>query len=205
MKNKILDKVNNYYTGKIQEHGATPRGVDWNGEESQFMRFQQLCEGIPRGEKNSVLDYGCGFGSLITFLEKQLSDFTYTGFDISTDMVKSGKEKFGTHNKTWITDSKQLLVHDYVVASGIFNVMVDTPLTDWEKYIFETLQNLNRLATKEFSFNMLTSYSDKEYMKEYLYYAIPESVFSYCKEHFSKKVILNHGYPLYEFTIRVIK
>jgi hypothetical protein len=52
---------------------------------------------------------------------------------------------------------------------------------------------------------VLTKYSDKEYMKEYLYYADPLYLFDYCKKHFSKNVALLHDYNLYEFSIIVRK
>ena len=39
----ILTQVATYYSDKLAEHGETARGVDWNGEESQVLRFEQLC------------------------------------------------------------------------------------------------------------------------------------------------------------------
>src|SRR2546429_8131406 len=38
----ILENVNRYYTEKLELHGATARGVDWNSVESQRLRFAQL-------------------------------------------------------------------------------------------------------------------------------------------------------------------
>jgi len=64
---------------------------------------------------------------------------------------------------------------------------------------------MNKKSIKGFAFNMLTKYSDREYMKEYLYYADPLFIFDYCKRNFSKKVALIHDYELYEFTILVRK
>ena len=52
---------------------------------------------------------------------------------------------------------------------------------------------------------VLTSYSDREYMKNHLYYASPEEIFKYCKLNFSNNVLLDHSYDLYEFTIFVKK
>lgn len=43
-KTSLLDEVANYYSKKLSEHGNTPRGVDWNGEDSQIVRFAQLCK-----------------------------------------------------------------------------------------------------------------------------------------------------------------
>ena len=32
----------NYYDEKSKEHGAVSKGVDWNGKESQYLRFDVL-------------------------------------------------------------------------------------------------------------------------------------------------------------------
>ena len=42
---EIYTSITNYYGEKIREHGATPRGVDWNGEESQHLRFKNSLTG----------------------------------------------------------------------------------------------------------------------------------------------------------------
>ncbi len=38
-KTELLEEVAEYYSSKLAQHGETPRGVDWNGEESQVLRF----------------------------------------------------------------------------------------------------------------------------------------------------------------------
>ena len=68
-KAELLSEVANYYTEKLAEHGETPRGVDWNGEESQLLRFEQLCKIIDGAtEAYSLNDLGCGYGALLDFL-----------------------------------------------------------------------------------------------------------------------------------------
>ena len=94
---------------------------------------------------------------------------------------------------------------DYTVASGIFNVKMEYEEKEWLDYFLQTLNNMNANSEKGFSFNALTKYSDKEFMKDNLYYAEPLFIFDYCKTHFSKYVALVHDYPLYEFTILVKK
>jgi len=44
--NSIHKDIDNYYTEKVKAYGATPQGVDWNGEESQFLRFKKLSKVI---------------------------------------------------------------------------------------------------------------------------------------------------------------
>lgn len=50
---------------------------------------------------------------------------------------------------------------------------------------------------------MLTKYSDKEYLRDNLYYGDPMFIFDYCGTF--KNVALLHDYGLYEFTIIVRK
>ena len=94
---------------------------------------------------------------------------------------------------------------DYVLASGVLNVRQSHTDLEWWDYVVTTLIKFDSLATKGFAFNMLTSYSDQDKMRDYLYYANPGKVFELCKQRFSKQVALLHDYPLYEFTILVRK
>ncbi|MDF2452414.1 MAG: hypothetical protein K0S26_1918 [Bacteroidota bacterium] len=207
MKNKkILNEVNSYYTDKIIRNGLTPQGVDWNSTESQEMRFDILSENIDYSKPFSVLDYGCGYGSMFDFYKTKELDFMFYGFDISEEMIRNAKETHKQDNNAkWFTDIKEVPQADFVIASGIFNVRLENSETDWLDYILETLKVINEKSVKGFSFNMLTKYSDAEYMKDYLYYADPLFIFDHCKRNFSKWVALRHDYPLYEFSISVKK
>jgi hypothetical protein len=203
----ILSKVNRYYTDKVREHGATPAGVDWNSAASQELRFEQLLKVVQDPKANfSLMDYGCGFGSMYEFMRTRYNDFHFTGFDISEEMIAQAETLYPAdahHN--WITALPAEKKWDYVVSSGIFNVRQDETDTDWQAYILQTLHEMNERSEKGFAFNSLTSYSDAEYMRDYLYYADPKELFDYCKKHFSKQVALLHDYPLYEFSILVKK
>lgn len=95
--------------------------------------------------------------------------------------------------------------YDYLVASGIFNVKLNSTEEMWEDYIKNSLIQFNALSTKGFAFNMLTSYSDEDKKRSDLYYANPLELFDFCKKNFSKYVSLHHDYKLYEFTIIVRK
>jgi SAM-dependent methyltransferase len=207
MKNKkILNDVNSYYTDKILKNGLTPQGVDWNSAESQNLRFEILSTDIHASKHFSVIDYGCGYGSMFNFYKTQYHDFDFLGYDISEEMINNAKKIHSVDkNAKWFTDIKEVPNADFVIASGIFNVRLENSEKDWLVYILDTLKTINEKSTKGFSFNMLTKYSDAEYMKDYLYYADPLFIFDYCKRNFSKYVALKHDYPLYEFSISVKK
>jgi len=195
--------VEKYYTSKILAHGVSPAGVDWNSEASQLTRFEQLIKVINEKSTFGILDYGCGYGALLKYLQTLYPEFEYTGFDISKEMLLKAAEKHKDGNPKWINTLDREICH-YSIASGIFNVMLNHQ-DGWKEYVEDTLIDMFNRSTKGFSFNMLTKYSDHEYMKSHLFYADPAYYFDYCKRHFSKYIALLHDYPLFEFTIIVKK
>jgi hypothetical protein len=94
---------------------------------------------------------------------------------------------------------------DYGLASGILNVRMGRSAAEWQSYLEDTLDVLNRTSRLGFAFNCLTSYSDADKMRDYLYYADPCILFDFCKRRYSRNVGLLHDYELYEFTILVKK
>jgi len=91
------------------------------------------------------------------------------------------------------------------LASGIFNVRLGRSDAEWFDYLQTTLDVLDRTSSLGFAFNCLTSYSDEDKKRDYLYYADPCRLFDLCKRRYSRHVVLLHDYGLYEFTILVKK
>jgi hypothetical protein len=120
-------------------------------------------------------------------------------------MIDAGKKLFTNAPIEWIKAESELEPSDYLIASGIFNVKLDSRDNEWLEYIYDTIQKFNRLALKGFAFNVLTKYADQEFMKRKLFYADPLILFDFCKTNCSKFVSLVHDYPLFEFTILVRK
>ncbi|WP_422245925.1 class I SAM-dependent methyltransferase [Zwartia sp.] len=203
---ELLTEVAEYYTAKLAEHGETARGVDWNGEESQTTRFAQLCKIIEAPDHFSINDLGCGYGALYDYLAKDHAHFSYTGVDVSNGMVQAATQRYQDNPRArFILASEPDQVADYGVASGILNVRMDRSDAEWWGYLKDTLDILDRTSRLGFAFNCLTSYSDADKMRDYLYYADPCLLFDFCKRRYSSNVTLLHDYKLYEFTILVRK
>jgi SAM-dependent methyltransferase len=202
----LLDAVGRYYSDKIVEHGPTAKGVDWRDETSQELRFDQLLKVCDATRPFTLIDYGCGYGALASYLDERGLDVRYTGFDISAEQLARARELVGeSDRRRFVGAEEELEPADYTVASGIFNVRLDAPVDAWEAQALETLARLDALSERGFGFNMLTSYSDAELMRDDLWYADPRSVFDHCKRTFSRWVALLHDYGLWEFTILVRK
>jgi SAM-dependent methyltransferase len=202
----LLSDVANYYSDKLAVHGLSPRGVDWNGEEGQMLRFRELCRIVDNTTAFSIADLGCGYGALHDFLLSQRYDFSYLGVDVSEDMIAAARERLKGHGNARLLHSNIAdQVSDYSIASGIFNVRLGRTDADWQVYVEHTLDELDRTSRLGFSFNCLTSYSDANRMRPDLYYADPCRLFDLCKQRYAKNIALLHDYELYEFTILVRK
>jgi SAM-dependent methyltransferase len=201
---RIISSVEQYYTGKLREHGPSPQGVDWNSAESQHLRFEQLLRVCPSAGPFSLLDYGCGYGALLDHLGGRAAEVDYRGFDISDEMVSAARELHGEGpNRRFSADRSAFGQSDYAVASGIFNVALGFSPDEWTRYVTDTLTSLREFGVRGFAFNMLTSYSDADRMRSDLHYGDPLFYFDLCKRNFSRNVALLHDYDLYEFTLLV--
>lgn len=202
----MLADVARYYASKLEAHGTTARGVDWNGEAGQALRFDQLVRIVNAADPFSINDLGCGYGALLDYLDARGFKTDYTGIDVSPEMVRAAALRFeGRANADFICAARIDREADYSVASGIFNVRLKSLDTEWCAHIEATLDILNAASRRGFSFNCLTSYSDASKMRDDLYYADPCALFDLCKRRYSKSVALLHDYGLYEFTILVRK
>ena len=198
----IHSEVRAYYDDRLRAAGPTPAGVDWNSAASQDLRFRQLLRCWQIEDGTSILDYGCGYGALFDHLARSGAGVAYTGFDISKSMVAEA-ERLHPPSSQCVFGSilDALPTSDYVVASGIFNVRQATGDDEWRSYMEEEVMRMAELARIGVAFNVLSTYSDPERRRDYLYYADPLTWFDFCKRNVGGSVALLHDYPLYEFTL----
>jgi SAM-dependent methyltransferase len=203
--NLNLDQVESHFDNQLREYGATPRGADWNGAESQHIRFDQLLK-IVEAPVFSIIDYGCGYGALADYIGKKGLQADYYGFDILESAIAMARKVYaGKQDITFTLDEGLLPVCDYTVDSGVFNMHSGHSFDEWTEYVVSILHRFDRLSRKGFASNFLTKYSDSDKMRSDLYYADPLYLFDYCKRNFSKNVALLHDYRIYDFTILVRK
>ena len=202
----IQEHVRLYYTSKVTAHGPTPQGVDWNSREGQVERFEQLLKLCDRGSAYSLIDLGCGYGALLDHLRAVGDSVLYRGLDISEAMISEARAHHPDEPPaTFAVGATIDQPADYVVASGIFNVKQKALDEIWHEYILETLEQMSRMSTRGFAFNLLTSSSEPERRRPDLHYAAPCRLFEACQRRFTRHVGLLHDYGLWEFTILVRK
>lgn len=195
-----------HYEALLRQHGTVAPGVGWNSEFAQNERFAQICEILPREDTNfSLLDFGCGFGSLAEFLSARRNNFTYLGYDASPEMITHARSRSADARIQFEGDWSRVPECDFVVASGLFNVRGSWSDEHWWTYILDTLRSIHDRARRGWAANFLTRYSDLDLMRPELYYADPLALFDWCKRNLSRYVAVHHDYPLFDFTLIVRK
>lgn len=120
-----MDRVNKeeFYNDGIFEHGLTPQGLRWHSRQSQEIRFHQLLSLLPFNT-SSIVDAGCGFGDLYTYLRSHgKGSVRYTGLDALDIMVKEAQKR--TDQPIYQCDIlvDPLPEGEFYVCSGALNIL----------------------------------------------------------------------------------
>ena len=62
---KTINKLSNHYENLFKKYKYSVKSNQQSSIETQYRRFDQIVNGINL-KKSSVLDFGCGTGSLLT-------------------------------------------------------------------------------------------------------------------------------------------
>jgi SAM-dependent methyltransferase len=202
----VLSRVEALYTAGLSEHGPTARAIGWRDEETRVLRYQVMAN-VLAGDRGplSVLDWGCGYGGLFTYLVDDLGvDVShYDGYDLSAEMIAAAGRVLPP-DRTRLVRSDALSADgdaDYSFVSGTFNVRYEATDEQWLAYVQSTLTELWAHSRKGLAFNLLSTYVD--WREPHLYYGDPAAFFDFCKRTMSRRVSLYHDYPLFEWTISV--
>ena len=200
----ILSEVAAYYALKLEAHGPTPQGVDWNGADSHEARHRQFLRLLDGNLKASIIDVGCGFGDFLRFLRTAGFQGRFVGYDIAPSMIEKARELYGeSDGRQWRVGAEPAEVADFAIASGIFNVKGDVPDKIWTGYVHQTIDILARAGRLGFAFNVLSMSSDPDRRRQNLYYSDPAQMLAHCLSRYGRSVALMQDYGLYEFTVVV--
>jgi SAM-dependent methyltransferase len=207
-KKKIIKNTLDYYDSKLANYGNNFRGMNWSSKKSQYLRFHELLK-IGLIKNKSVHDVGCGNGELLNYLKKNKITFSnYLGSDISDKMIKISNNNFKyfqniKFEKLNLLENKNHKKYDYVLASGIFNIKNNFSNARWQNYSFKMIDKMFYFSKIGIGFNMLTF--DVDYKEKKLFYMSLDKLVSFIRKNLSKKIIINHSYNLWEFTIFIYK
>jgi SAM-dependent methyltransferase len=190
------------YEGRLAAYGYDVRTVGWSSKADQSLRFAMLSREIDFRKKR-ILDVGCGFGDFAAFLEARgISDYSYVGVDISPKLIEEANNRFSGANRIFKTlnllDNPEIGMFDVVVCSGALSFKVEDNL-GLAQHMLARMFSLCREAV---CVNFLSSRVD--YMLERNFHFEPGAMIAYVLS-LSRWVRVYHDYPLYEFTVQILR
>ncbi len=143
----------------LSRHGHSPHTLFWGSRGIQKIRFRILSEiGIESGD--SLLDVGCGFAELYSWLGSQGIEVAYTGIDLSPDILARARELHHHRSEALQLQCGDLFdfdwpdcSFDWVVLSGTLNWQLD----DGGDYARRVIQRMFALCRRGVAFNMLNA------------------------------------------------
>ena len=195
-KNKIISR----YSKRLKEFGATAKTLGWD-KERHFLRYHILLSQWDY-QGDSVLDFGCGFGDMYYYIQRNNLDIKYFGADINPALLNQGKQKYPNVELREVDFLREenSRNYDYIMSSGVHNFKLED---NWA-FIENTMSKFNQCASKGFALNFISNKVDESHKQDHLYYTDPVAVIELAYS-FSRRVTLRNDYMPFEFTIFVDK
>lgn len=188
------------YSERLKKYGYSEEALGWSKNKNN-LRFAALTTDWKSELYGaSVLDFGCGFGDLFSYLknELQLENCDYTGVDINPDLISEGKKLY-PEAKFLVQDILEQPLekkYDFIFSSGVFNHKLKS--SDEYLFIENCLSALVKNCNKGIAMNFL---SDKvDYPLEHTFHSNPGKILDFFFTH-SKHVVLKNDYMPFEFTV----
>ncbi|MCP4133987.1 MAG: methyltransferase domain-containing protein [bacterium] len=196
-----------FYLERLREHGRnSPHSVALNTElqDNLFDIITGILPGKNPGQSYSLLDVGSGLGDFAGYLHQMgYGNLEYLGIDIIPEMVELARRKYPEFSfcEADFTSPAFKECFDFVTCSGALNVINRANPDEHYSYLKNCIKKMYDLSRAGTAFNLL-SIRGEEYFTtdDQLFYTDPDEIFDFCKS-FCKRVVLDHEYYEYTFTI----
>lgn len=188
-----------FYKSSYDKYGVSARGVNWNDDFSQIVRFEVISDLLRDELKSSkIVDAGCGFGELYAYWQKcGTSPLEYVGLDCMQNSVDISTERFGDSLKCSFTCRDvlrdDLPVADWYVSSGALNI-----LNSFETWLF--LEKMLKFSKKGIVFNVLQGYIKSKNFN----YQTKEDIKEFARRK-DLECFIVEGYMKNDMTVRILK
>jgi SAM-dependent methyltransferase len=190
--------VLDFYTERWKEYGYDTRSLGIGSRESQDIRFRVLTE-VGDLTNTAILDVGCGFGDLHSYLERRGIPVRYAGVDIQPAFIEEAR-RLHPADEFYCADIEQFepkTAPDYIFVSGSFNVKFRE---DQEAWVFRILHRLFDRCRLGVGINMLSTYYDPGHHRDDMFYCPPERALTEAHA-ITRWVTLRHDYMPHDFTL----
>lgn len=212
MTEKKYLKIVNHYSKCFKKYGETHKGVDWPNNDDLLKRFQVMLNitqyQFPKKDKASLLDFGCGFGLFLDFINQNTDkrkSLDYYGIDLCQPMIQAAKKRW-PKEKFLVSDilvDKSSQLYDYVIMNGVLTEKVSLSNKAMKDYAQELIKSVFRICNIGIAFNVMNPNVD--WKRKDLFYWQFDDLTNFLTKECSKNYIIRADYGLYEYTIYLFK
>ena len=201
MKKKFGSKMIKTYKNQFKEHGNNPASLGCP-KGRQEHRFKALSKFLKKD--SSLLDFGCGFADLLTFLKSNGFHGAYEGCDLIDEFLDTAKKNHPDTNffKSDLGENMDKK-YDHIICPGAFNVMYSNSKKEHSEFVKKTITNLFECSTKMLSVDFLSPFVD--FNEEDAFHQEVNQIMEFINKNITKRAILDHSYLPYEYCIHLYK
>ena len=190
-----FERIAQFYDQRVEQYGHDPRACDYGRPQSQLKKFAVLADVLPL-TNTTILDVGCGFADYATYLASRFASISYTGIDLSAQMIATAQQLHPDLNLQVgnIVQEAGQARFDVVTTNGIFYLLGDSA----PSLMRHIIQHMFTLARQAVAFNSLSTWAPEQEAGEF--YADPIEILEFCRT-LSSRVVLRHDYLPHDFTI----
>lgn len=150
------------YEKKFREHGPTCRGVDWPNEKDMQVRYEEMLE---MADDGSVIDFGCGYGGLLSHIKQNSIDLDYIGIDIVQPYIDFCRLRHRENSKNFhccdVLREKTRHKADYVIMNGVLTAKYGLTKKNMLSYSGRLIKKCFEMCEKGLAVNFSSPYCDK--------------------------------------------
>ncbi len=197
-----------HYENCFETHGDNHKGVDWPNKEDAIKRYEIMLNIInDNNKKVSILDFGCGCGHLLDYINEKKLNIEYSGLDISSKFYEYCKNKY-IFNKFYNLDIlkeniNELPNFDYIILNGVFTEKRNLSEEEMFSFFSEILKKLYTKINIGLAFNVMSPIVD--FKRDDLFYLSFDKLGYFLKNNLSRHYVINNHYKLWEYTTYVYK
>lgn len=205
---EISKKLKEHYRDCFSKHGPTSKGVDWGDKDwAADIRQYKMLEVVQQQRTNSIsiLDVGCGYGSLADVIRKENLNIEYTGIDIVSEMIDCAKERHSSFQfLSGDIFSLDGCKYDYVVCNGVITQKLDSSTLLMNQYAQDLIKKMFDLCRVGIAFNIMNTHVT--FQNDNLYHRNPAEMLGWCMSELTPRAKLDCAYKLwYEYTVYLYK
>jgi SAM-dependent methyltransferase len=195
-----------HYERCFEEHGATPKGVDWPNPEDLEARYATqlgVLSGYQGAGRPVLLDLGCGPGLMLDYLSAtdQLKAVDYRGIDLSERLISAARQRWPAHEfsvRDITQDPLKEGTVDVVIMNGVLTERVDVERSAMLELAESLVSAAFRIARVGVAFNAMSRHVDWE--RPDLFHWSYDELAAFLTKSVSRHYGFRADYGLFEFT-----